>query len=44
MITTLNQVQIQQVYQQSAIAQSIDKQPLPNIQINDVVELANLAL
>lgn len=44
LITTLNQVQIQQVYQQSAIALSIDKQPLPNIQINDVVELANLAL
>ena len=44
LITTLNQVQIEQVYQQSAVAVSVDKQPLPNIQINDVVELANLAL
>lgn len=39
-ITTLNQVKITQLYQQSAVAMSIDEQPLPNIQINDIVELA----
>ncbi len=44
LITTLNQVQIEQVYQQSAVATSVDKQPLPNIQINDIVELAKLSL
>ena len=42
LITTLNQIQVEQVYQQSAVAVSIDQQPLPNIQINDVVELTNL--
>ncbi|CAM3865644.1 MULTISPECIES: flagellar assembly protein T N-terminal domain-containing protein [Pseudoalteromonas] len=42
LITTLNQVQVEQVYQQSAVAVSVDQQPLPNIQINDVVELTNL--
>jgi len=39
-ITTLNQVKVTQLYQQSAVAVSIDQQPLPNIQINDIVELA----
>ncbi|MCH2087987.1 MAG: flagellar assembly protein FlgT [Pseudoalteromonas sp.] len=39
-ITTLNQVKVTQLYQQSAVAISIDQQPLPNIQINDIVELA----
>ncbi|CAM4084590.1 flagellar assembly protein FlgT [Pseudoalteromonas ostreae] len=42
LITTLNQIQVEQVYQQSAVAVSIDQQPLPNIQINDVVDLTNL--
>lgn len=39
LITTLNQLQVEQVYKQSAVAVSVDQQPLPNIQINDVVEL-----
>ena len=39
-ITTLNQVKVTQLYQQSAVATSIDKQPLPAIQINDIIELA----
>ena len=43
LITTLNQVQIEQVYQHRAVAVSVDQQPLPNIQINDVVVLADPA-
>ena len=39
-ITTLNLVKVTQLYQQSAVATSIDKQPLPAIQINDIIELA----
>lgn len=40
-ITTLNKIKVMQLYQQSAIAISIDDQPLPNVQINDVVELVS---
>ncbi len=39
-ITTLNQLKVTQLYQQSAVAISVNNQPLPNIQINDIVELA----
>lgn len=42
LITTLNTVQVNQVYQQSAVAVSVNQQPLPNIQINDVVQLINV--
>lgn len=41
-ITTLNKIKVEQLYQHSAVAMSVDKQPLPNIQINDVVELGTL--
>ena len=44
LITTLNQIQVEQVFQQSAVAVSVDNQPLPNIQINDVVELISSEL
>lgn len=40
-ITTLNKIKVIQLYQQSAVAVSIDEQPLPNIQINDIVELVH---
>ena len=38
-ITTLNTIRVEQLYQQSAIAISIDEKPLPGVQINDVVEI-----
>lgn len=38
-ITTLNTIRVEQLYQQSAIAISIDDNPLPGVQINDVVEI-----
>ena len=44
LITTLNQIQVEQVFQQSAVAVSLDNQPLPNIQINDIVELISSEL
>ena len=39
-ITTLNRIRIEQLYQHSAIAVSINDQPLPGVQINDIVEIA----
>ncbi|MDN3430508.1 MULTISPECIES: flagellar assembly protein T N-terminal domain-containing protein [unclassified Pseudoalteromonas] len=39
-ITTLNRIRIEQLYQLSAIAVSINDQPLPGVQINDIVEIA----
>jgi len=41
-ITTLNRVRVEQLYQHSAIAVSINDQPLPGVQINDIVEIAEL--
>lgn len=40
-ITTLNKIKVTQLYQQSAVGVSIDAQPLPNVQINDVVEVVS---
>lgn len=37
--TTLNKIRVEQLYQQTAVAVSIDDQPLPGAQINDVVEV-----
>jgi len=37
--TTLNKIRVEQLYQQTAVAVSIDDQPLPGVQINDVVEV-----
>ncbi|WP_409423678.1 flagellar assembly protein T N-terminal domain-containing protein [Pseudoalteromonas sp. RW-H-Ap-1] len=39
-ITTLNRIRVEQLYQHSAIAVSINDQPLPGVQINDIVEVA----
>lgn len=39
-ITTLNRIRIEQLYQHSAIAVSINEQPLPGVQINDIVAVA----
>ncbi|WP_405601735.1 MULTISPECIES: flagellar assembly protein FlgT [unclassified Pseudoalteromonas] len=38
-VTTLNTIRVEQLYQQTAIAVSIDDKPLPGVQINDVVEI-----
>ena len=38
-ITTLNKIRVEQLYQQTAVAVSIDDKPLPGVQINDVVEI-----
>ena len=38
-VTTLNAIRVEQLYQQTAIAVSIDDKPLPGVQINDVVEI-----
>lgn len=38
-INTINQLRIVQVNQQSAIAENIDKRPLSNIQLNDIVSI-----
>lgn len=38
-IKTLNTIRIEQLYQQQAIAVSIDDKPLAGVQINDVVEV-----
>jgi len=38
-ITTLNKIRLEQLYQQTAVAVSIDDKPLPGVQINDVVEI-----
>lgn len=43
-ITTLNKIRVEQLYQQSAIAVSIDDKPLPGVQINDVVEVISQEL
>jgi len=43
-ITTLNTIRVEQLYQQSAIAMSIDDKPLPGVQINDVVEILSQEL
>ncbi|KAA1160192.1 flagellar biosynthesis protein FlgT [Pseudoalteromonas fuliginea] len=38
-VTTLNTIRVEQLYQQTAVAVSIDDKPLPGVQINDVVEI-----
>jgi len=38
-ITTLNTIRVEQLYQQSAIAVSIDDTPLAGVQINDIVDV-----
>ncbi|MBH0057314.1 flagella assembly protein FlgT [Pseudoalteromonas sp. SWXJZ94C] len=43
-ITTLNSIRVEQLYQQTAIAVSIDDKPLPGVQINDVVEIISQEL
>jgi hypothetical protein len=43
-ITTLNTIKVEQLYQHSAIAVSIDDKPLPGIQINDIVEIISQEL
>jgi hypothetical protein len=43
-ITTLNRIRVEQLYQQTAIAVSIDDKPLPGVQINDVVEIISQEL
>lgn len=40
-ITTLNTIRVEQLYNQSAIAVSINDKPLPGVQINDVVEIVS---
>lgn len=43
-ITTLNRIRVEQLFQHSAIAVSVNNEPLPAVQINDVVEIAEQPL
>ena len=40
-VITLNSIRVEQLYQQSAIAVSINNAPLPGVQINDIVEIVS---
>ncbi|WP_372763054.1 flagellar assembly protein FlgT [Pseudoalteromonas sp.] len=40
-VITLNSIRVEQLYQQSAIAVSVNNAPLPGVQINDIVEVVS---